>query len=69
MTGVHRDTIMRLGVRVGKGCKTLLDHKMRELSSQQLLSDEVRGFIGKKEKHVCPSYSRPSGHCSGVQGQ
>lgn len=21
MTGVHRDTIMRLGVRVGEGCK------------------------------------------------
>ena len=21
MTGVHRDTIMRLGVRVGKGCQ------------------------------------------------
>ena len=24
MTGVHRDTIMRLGVRVGKGCASLL---------------------------------------------
>ena len=29
MTGVHRDTIMRLGVRVGKGCAELLDGKMR----------------------------------------
>jgi hypothetical protein len=28
MTGVHRDTITRLGVRVGKGCQTLLDRKM-----------------------------------------
>lgn len=52
MTGVHRDTIMRLGVRVGKGCQTLLDHKMRELSCQRLQFDEVWGFIGKKEKHV-----------------
>jgi hypothetical protein len=25
MTGVHRDTIMRLGVKVGQGCTTLLD--------------------------------------------
>ncbi len=24
MTGVHRDTIMRLGVKVGKGCTALL---------------------------------------------
>ena len=25
MTGVHRDTIMRLGVRIGQGCKALMD--------------------------------------------
>lgn len=29
ITGVHRDTIMRLGVRVGQGCASLLDSKMR----------------------------------------
>jgi IS1 family transposase len=52
MTGIHRDTIMRLDVRVGKGCQTLLDHKMRELSCQRLQFDELCGFIGKKEKHV-----------------
>lgn len=26
-TGVHRDTIMRLGVRVGEACQVLLDEK------------------------------------------
>jgi hypothetical protein len=31
LTGVHRDTIMRLGVRVGNGCQTLLDSKMQGL--------------------------------------
>lgn len=31
MTSVHRDTIMRLGVRVGEACKTILDAKMRNL--------------------------------------
>lgn len=25
MTGVHRDTIMRLGVRVGQGCAEIMD--------------------------------------------
>ena len=25
MTGTHRDTIMRLGVKVGKGCAALLE--------------------------------------------
>jgi hypothetical protein len=39
MTGVHRDTIMRLGVRVGQGCAGLLDRKMRNLSCQQLQFD------------------------------
>jgi len=43
---------MRLGVRVGKGRQTPLDHKMCELSCQRLQFDELWGFIGKKEKHV-----------------
>jgi IS1 family transposase len=51
MTDVHRDTIMRLGVRVGQGCATLLDEKMRNLPCEQLQFDEIWGFIGKKERH------------------
>ncbi|HUE52116.1 MAG TPA: IS1 family transposase [Terriglobales bacterium] len=52
ITGVHRDTIMRLGVRVGKGCETLLDYKMQDLDCRYLQFDELWGFIGKKERHV-----------------
>jgi IS1 family transposase len=55
ITGVHRDTIMRLGVRVGQGCADLLDSKMRNLTCQQLQFDELWGFIGKKQKHVLPN--------------
>jgi IS1 family transposase len=55
MTGVNRETIMKLGVRVGKGCQTLLDRKMRDLSCQHLQFDELWGFIGKKERHVRPN--------------
>lgn len=51
ITGVHRDTIMRLGVRVGQGCAGLLDRKMRDLPCRQLQFDEIWGFIGKKERH------------------
>ena len=54
MTGVHRDTIMRLGVRVGQGCAAVLDEKMRNLSCRHLQFDEIWGFIGKKERHVRP---------------
>lgn len=57
ITGVHRDTIMRLGVRVGKGCARLLDAKMRDLSCKQLQFDELWGFIGKKERHCKPDDS------------
>jgi IS1 family transposase len=52
MTGVHRDTIMRLGVKVGQGCTALLDAKMRNLPCNRLEIDEIWGFIGKKEAHL-----------------
>ena len=54
MTGVHRDTIMRLGVKVGKGCTALMDAKMRNLDCHRLEMDEIWGYVGKKEKHVRP---------------
>lgn len=51
MTGIHRDTIMRLGVRIGQGCARLLDEKMRNLDCKRLELDEVWGYIGKKMRH------------------
>lgn len=54
MTGVNRNTIMNLGVRVGKGCTALLDAKMHDLPCRLLQFDEVWGFIGKKERHCRP---------------
>src|SRR6267143_4806375 len=52
MTGINRNTIMNLGVRVGQGCAVLLDAKMRGLSCHFLQFDEIWGFIGKKQKHL-----------------
>src|SRR5271157_5073574 len=54
MTGVHRDTIMRLGVKVGQGCTTMMDAKMRNLPCRRLELDEIWGFVGKKENRVQP---------------
>jgi IS1 family transposase len=54
ITGVHRDTIMRLGVKIGHGCAALMNEKMRNLSCARLELDEIWGFIGKKEKRVRP---------------
>src|ERR1700722_9178061 len=52
ITGVHRDTIMRLGVKVGQGCTALMDKSMRNLTCNRLETDEIWGFIGKKERNV-----------------
>jgi hypothetical protein len=35
MTGIHRDTIMRLMVRVGNGCAALMDRTMINLNCQR----------------------------------
>ncbi len=52
ITGVHRDTIMRLGVKVGQGCTALMDEKMRNLSCKRLEMDEIWGYVGKKDRNV-----------------
>ncbi len=52
MTGIHRDTIMRLGVRVGNACDKLMDETMRELPCERIEADEIWGFIGKKQRTV-----------------
>src|ERR1700730_15075558 len=52
MTGIHRDTIMRLGVKIGQGCAKVLDRKMRGLNSKSIQVDEIWGFVGKKDKRL-----------------
>lgn len=54
VTGIHRDSVMRLGVRVGDGCKRIMDEKMRGLSTTRVEVDEVWGFVGKKNKRATP---------------
>ena len=52
MTGIHRDTIMRLMVRVGNACGELLDESMRDLDCRRLEVDEIWTFVGKKARSV-----------------
>jgi IS1 family transposase len=52
ITGVHRDTIMRLGVKVGQGCAKMMDTAMRDLPCNRLEMDEIWGFVGKKDRNV-----------------
>ena len=48
MTGAHRDTIMRLLVKVGNGCIVIMDQTMRHLPCKNIQVDEIWSFIGKK---------------------
>jgi IS1 family transposase len=52
MFGVHRDTIMRLLVRVGRGCEKLMDEKMRDLDCRAIQADEIWTYVGKKQRQL-----------------
>lgn len=52
ITGIHPDTIMRLGVRVGHACAKIMDEKIRGLACKNLEIDEIWGFIGAKQKNA-----------------
>jgi len=50
MTGIHRDTVMRLGVRMGEGCAKIMDERFRGLNCKVIELDETWGFVGMKQK-------------------
>jgi IS1 family transposase len=52
ITGVNRNTIMSLSLRVGYACMKIMDEKMRDLNCQQIQVDEIWGFIGAKAKNA-----------------
>lgn len=60
MTGVHRDTIMRLLVKVGQGCRRLLDGMMKDLTLTSVQCDEIWTYVGKKEKRAT-EYEKAAG--------
>ena len=51
ITGVHRDTIMRLLVVAGTRCERLMQNRIRHVAVSDVQCDEIWGFVGKKEAH------------------
>jgi IS1 family transposase len=49
LTGVHRDTVTRLMLRFGEGCRQLLDERLRSLTLGHLELDETWTFVLKKQ--------------------
>jgi IS1 family transposase len=54
ITGLHRDTIIRLLIVAGERCMKVMDSKMHDLRCQKIQSDEIWTFVAKKDKHVQP---------------
>ena len=52
MTGVHRDTILRLMVRVANGCAAFSDKTLRNLNATRVEVDEIWAYVAKKQRNV-----------------
>ncbi|HEY4167764.1 MAG TPA: transposase [Reyranella sp.] len=52
LTGAHRDSVMRLGVRIGEGCAALHDVMMVGLQVGRIELDEIWQYVGKKRRVV-----------------
>ena len=51
ITGVHRDTIMRLLALAGERYERLFEKRVKGISPNYAQCDEIWGFVGMKEKH------------------
>src|SRR5713226_4915760 len=52
VTGVHRDTIVRLLERAGAVCARLMDERVTDLKCEEVEVDEVWGYVAKKQRNV-----------------
>jgi IS1 family transposase/transposase-like protein len=50
ITGVHRDTICSLLVKVGEKCEALLNRLVRHIPVKDVQADELWCFVGMKER-------------------
>jgi len=52
MTGIHRDTIMRLVLRVGNACGEFLDRQIKNVHAKQVQVDEIWTYVFKKQARI-----------------
>jgi transposase-like protein/IS1 family transposase len=51
VTGIHRDTILRLLVLAAERCERLMEEKIKSLPVSDVQADEIWGYVFKKEGH------------------
>jgi IS1 family transposase len=54
MTGVAKNTIVKLLVELGEACSKYQSDKIRGIRSKRVQCDEIWSFVGSKEKNTSP---------------
>jgi IS1 family transposase len=57
MTGVAKNTVLKLLVEIGSACSAFLDETMRNLKCERLQADEAWSFCYAKQRNVTPEMS------------
>jgi len=52
VTGAHRDTILRLMIRVANACAAYSNATLRDLPCERIEMDEIWAYVGKKQKNI-----------------
>lgn len=54
MTGIAKNTVLKLLVEIGSACSAFLDEKMQNLSCRRLQADEAWSFCYCKQRNLTP---------------
>lgn len=54
MTGVAKNTIVKLLAELGAACATYQDKALRDLPCKRIECDEIWSFVGAKDKNIAP---------------
>ena len=63
ITGVHRDTIIRLMIRSGNKCQELLNESMQGLNCRYMECDEIWTYVAKKQARLTKEEKRNGSEC------
>jgi IS1 family transposase len=66
MTGVAKNTVLKLLVEMGEACSSFLDLTMRNLPCERLQADEAWSFVYAKQKNVKPEHFEADAYAGDV---
>jgi IS1 family transposase len=66
MTGVAKNTIVKLLVELGSACSEYMNRKLVNLPCQRVQMDEIWSFIGAKNDNVTPAIRERNPHAGDV---